>query len=307
MRESTQPTGGLVYFQQHHEKPWVRIGHTGVDNGRERNQPDFELIGLRPGFEEDEKRLHGYFRPHLVGRDQSTYSGEEIENYVLWLTDMGMLVQTRQEATQLPDAPLEAWHPQLMQFDIKGNPTLFTSRPLGERIEAVRNDLVHLSSSSDEWETPIDMLERARRTMGSIDTDPASNPHAQQNVQAAIWYHRSRSGLAPQHPWWGNVWLNPPYGTLAKSFVERLIKELESGSVTQAITCLNINSVSALWFQTVWNSATAHAISVGRPNFVNMSRSHSSPSKGIILSYFGDNPERFNKEFANWRLVGVLC
>lgn len=66
------------------------------------------------------------------------------------------------------------------------------------------------SSESNEWYTPLKYIEAARAVMGGIDLDPASNESAQQWIKAKQFYIKDDDGL--HKPWYGRLWLNPPYG-----------------------------------------------------------------------------------------------
>jgi hypothetical protein len=186
--------------------------------------------------------------------------------------------------------------------DRTGQPVLYDPGEweLHERPEQP-SDLSWLSSKSDEWWTPKPVIELARETMGSIDTDPASNEHANKIIKAKTYYTIDNSGLHPDNLWSGNVWLNPPYGSnkdeSARCFVARLRSELLAGNVSQAVTCLNLNSACAHWFDTVWEHASTHCIWRGRINFYNLSEEKTSPSKGSIISYLGPHPGRFRTIF----------
>lgn len=70
--------------------------------------------------------------------------------------------------------------------------------------------------------------------MGSIDTDPASSPEFNANIGALRIYTENQSGLDPIAQWLGCIFLNPP-GGLVSDFWARLIREILSGSATQAI------------------------------------------------------------------------
>jgi len=117
--------------------------------------------------------------------------------------------------------------------------------------------LHHLQmSESNEWYTPPEVIEIARLTMGHIDLDPASNPIAQQWIQATRCLTQSDDGLSL--PWYGNIWLNMPYGWhpgTRKSSVDIWARNLNlqifSGSVEQACVLvggrhLNLPGVQAL-------------------------------------------------------------
>ena len=54
--------------------------------------------------------------------------------------------------------------------------------------------------------------------MGGIDLDPASCAEANKIVQAKQFYSQRDDGL--KQPWFGRIWLNPPYGRFAPKFVE---------------------------------------------------------------------------------------
>ena len=69
-----------------------------------------------------------------------------------------------------------------------------------------------ISSESNEWYTPPEIIERARRALGGeIDLDPASNAIAQQWIKTKRFYTQEDDGMIQS--WESNaVWLNPPYG-----------------------------------------------------------------------------------------------
>ena len=81
----------------------------------------------------------------------------------------------------------------------------------------------HSLNEDDEYNTPAEYIESARKVMGSIDCDPASNDIAQETVQAGIYYTIDNSGL--EQPWTDNVWLNPPYSRIINDFAEMLVKQ----------------------------------------------------------------------------------
>lgn len=96
-----------------------------------------------------------------------------------------------------------------------------------------------LSSESNEWYTPPDIIEQVRSLMGDIYLDPASNATAQQWIQAKTWYSIAEDGF--NKPWYGRLWLNPPYGIKGKSnhgaseWILKAIAHYEAGEVTQAV------------------------------------------------------------------------
>jgi hypothetical protein len=77
----------------------------------------------------------------------------------------------------------------------------------------------------NEFYTPSHIIEIARACMGGIDLDPASCAVANETVKAATFYDIKQDGL--KKPWFGRVWLNPPYGKFWPQFVRRAVEELK--------------------------------------------------------------------------------
>lgn len=302
----------FVYFQQHETKPWIRVGFTNGGGRREDAQDEYEPVAVIQGSYGDETRLHELFDEDRVPRkSRSTYQGERIHNYVCWLLQRGFAGRNRTDAENLPALPFAVWSPETQRNEHRnGQLSIDAAMPPRERVNYARSDLSHLSSESDDWFTPRELIEAARDAMGSIDLDPASCITAQSVIRAGRFYTKAIDGLRTDLPWAGSVWLNPPYGrgdSSAGAFVERLVKEFRAGSVSQAITCLNLQSASANWFQPIWDHATVHVVCHGRPNFWRMDKESSQPTKGIICSYFGHRVDDFARSFAHLgRIVTIL-
>jgi ParB family chromosome partitioning protein len=99
----------------------------------------------------------------------------------------------------------------------------------------------------DEWYSPAEHVEMARRVMGGIDLDPASCELAQQTVKATRYLTATDDGLA--HEWHGRIWINPPYSRgLITRFADKLIEEWRAGRVQQAIALVNAHP-DGRWFQ----------------------------------------------------------
>lgn len=155
------------------------------------------------------------------------------------------------------------------------------------------------SSESAEWYTPAPYVEAARELMGAIDIDPASNPFANEVVQAATYYTWKDNGLSKRWP--GRIWLNPPYGVDGPRFIARLIEQYQSGVTTEAVLLVNANT-EAKWFQPLYEYLicfTNHRI-----RFYNHSGASSQPTQGNALVYFGNQKRRFIEVFKQF---GVVC
>jgi hypothetical protein len=71
--------------------------------------------------------------------------------------------------------------------------------------------------ASHEWYTPPWVFERLGL---EFDLDPASPPLGLDWVPAKNYYCKLEDGLA--QPWYGRVWLNPPYGPNTKPWIEKM-------------------------------------------------------------------------------------
>lgn len=118
-----------------------------------------------------------------------------------------------------------------------------------------------VQEKSNEWYTPARYIEAARRVMGGIDLDPASCELANRTVKAMRYYTKEQNGLLL--PWYGNVWLNPPYGlvtpglrgstkSLQRNFAIELHKRYQMQEIAQAILLLLGASLCMPWFIPFW-------------------------------------------------------
>jgi len=72
------------------------------------------------------------------------------------------------------------------------------------------DQLINQNSGKTEYGTPLEILERASNTMGGIDLDPASSAKFNKFVGAVRYRDKNHDGLKVK--WYGNVWMNHPYG-----------------------------------------------------------------------------------------------
>ena len=98
----------------------------------------------------------------------------------------------------------------------------------------------------NEWHTPEKYIEAARKVLGEIDLDPASSDIAQDS-QGQILFTAEQNGLNKE--WRGKVWLNPPDAQPLGIWrsIEKLVDELVSGKVTEAILLTHNYSDTAWW------------------------------------------------------------
>lgn len=106
----------------------------------------------------------------------------------------------------------------------------------------------------DEWLTPPEII----TSLGAFDLDPAS-PVNRPWPTAKQHYTAYDNGLIK--PWLGRVWLNPPYGKECVRFMRRLA---DHGN---GIALICARTETEMFFDTVWNRATAIFFFKGRLTF----------------------------------------
>jgi ParB family chromosome partitioning protein len=159
--------------------------------------------------------------------------------------------------------------------------------------------------AGDSWGTPPEWIDLARKTMGDIDLDPASNNEAQQVVNAKRFFTKDTNGL--EQTWSGRVWMNPPYSQpLVTQFAEKLVASIESGEVTQACVLVN-NATDARFLQLMLARCSAALFPRGRIPFLipGSGESLTGTRQGQAFLYFGPNVDGFAEHAKALGWVGV--
>lgn len=160
---------------------------------------------------------------------------------------------------------------------------------------------VAYNGGENEWYTPAEYIEAARKAMDGIDLDPASSAKAQETVKAAHYFTKETDGLA--QAWHGNVWMNPPYAQpLIGQFVEKLCRAYGDGDVQAAITLVN-NGTETGWGQQLLESATAVVFPKSRIRFLDPEGKPGAPLQGQMFVYFGGHANNFGREFSRYGVV----
>lgn len=169
----------------------------------------------------------------------------------------------------------------------------------------------NMDASSPDWGTPEWLCGFARTVMGYIDLDPASTERHNQRVQAGEFYTQEDNGLTK--PWYGNVWLNPPYSRgVIDQFVDKFLYEwnvskTETTSrarmVRQGMLLVN-NATETRWFHRLLRQKPMLLLFSGRVAYVDAKDKEISGNRNAqVLFYFGNNKTRFVDVF---RREGVI-
>jgi len=158
---------------------------------------------------------------------------------------------------------------------------------------------VSQATGESEWNTPPEYIESARKLMGKIDLDPASNKQAQKNIKAEVYYTKEKNGLTK--PWAGNVWMNPPYSQpLVKDFCNTLVKKYNAGEINQACVLIN-NATETEFFQNMLKVCTAVCFIKGRVKFIDKNgEATGTPLQGQVIIYFGNESKKFKDLFSKY-------
>lgn len=167
-------------------------------------------------------------------------------------------------------------------------------------VESIAKPHVSHNGGENEWYTPSEFIEAARKTMGSIDTDPASSEIANRTVQAKIFYTKETNGL--EQVWTGNVWMNPPYAQpLIQQFTDVFLEKLDS-EFEQGIILVN-NATETSWFQSLLEYTSAICFIKTRVKFLDPQGNPGAPLQGQAVLYFGKNIAGFTKSFERFGKV----
>ena len=107
------------------------------------------------------------------------------------------------------------------------------------------------STTSDDYWTPKWIFD----ALGvEFDLDVACPPDGPPHTPAKAWYSQETDGLAS--PWFGNVWMNPPYSN-PTPWVHKWIEHAKGFAL---LPCSN-----GLWFFELWHNINTACINV-RPD-----------------------------------------
>jgi hypothetical protein len=159
------------------------------------------------------------------------------------------------------------------------------------------NPHVANNSGQNEWYTPPEYIEAARRVMGHIALDPATSITAQRTVRASVYFTAEHDGLA--HDWFGPIWMNPPYSQpLIGQFIDKLT-DTDAESI-----CLVNNGTETVWGQKLLRASDAVCFPAGRIRFIDPDGNPSgAPLQGQMITYRGPSTARFTDEFATFGTV----
>jgi hypothetical protein len=139
-------------------------------------------------------------------------------------------------------------------------------------------------NGKDEWLTPPEII----RALGEFDLDPCA-PVERSWDMAKQHYTKLDDGLSK--PWFGRVWLNPPYGNQTARWLRRLAEHGNGIALTFART------ETRLFFPTIWEKADAILFLRGRLRFYNRdgTQGKSAGAPSCLIAYGVENAEALRR------------
>lgn len=162
--------------------------------------------------------------------------------------------------------------------------------------------LINQDSGITEYYTPQRIVDAARNVMGGIDLDPASSAAANERVRATRFFTEADDGLKQE--WTGRVWMNHPFQRGRNHlWVNKLCESYTYGAVTEAC-CITFASTSEKWFAPLL--FYPQCFIVGRVNYLLPDGTvKKGVTKGSVVTYFGENVDRFRDMFEPMGVVKV--
>lgn len=298
----------MLYFMDAHGKE-IKVGYTHEDrldgdrlSSHKRN--GLEPIAVMRGDRADERELKKALREFVIRGEEWLTPDPRIWDYIDWLVRNRYAV-VDDNVSNLPSIPQHVWMYRKdlpYKQDHNGQLDIFGALSPKERLKRFAAVAYH-HSFTDDWYTERQWVERARRTMGSIDLDPATCAGTNALfIKAPTFYTKEVDGLSRHLPWFGNVWLNPPYGDLAKRFFVRMRDEYEAGNIISCVTCCSINAMTSIWFhETVGRVASGFYIHRGRIDFLKAGTltKGDAVNQGTLIAYVGSDVDSFRMAFAD--------
>jgi hypothetical protein len=213
------------------------------------------------------------------------------------LNDMGISYDLSSHAQSLASIPEDEFEATLAEHrEEQQAVTGRTMEKLAGRAHVTNN------SGNNEWYTPSEYVEAARKVMGGIDCDPASSEIANQTVNAKIFFTSKQDGL--KQKWTGRVWMNPPYAQpLIHEFCTAARDKYLSGEIKEACVLVN-NATDTAWFQILAHVCRSICFVKSRIRFLDLNGNPSgAPLQGQAIIYIGEKPKEFNKEFSSKGIV----
>jgi hypothetical protein len=143
------------------------------------------------------------------------------------------------------------------------------------------------SSGSYGWQTPRGLLARLYKVVGMFDVDPCSPTGGKRGapVKARVRYTVEDDGLVL--PWFGRVFVNPPYGRELPLWVAKAAREVQQGCAAVVVLLMPARTDTAYWHTYIAGTAWIFFLR-GRLRFSEGEQAAPFPSALVV---WGGTPE----------------
>ncbi len=163
------------------------------------------------------------------------------------------------------------------------------------------HQLINQTSGDFEWYTPPEIIAAARRCMGGIGLDPFSSAAANKRVQADRYFTPKDDGF--EQTWDAlTVWCNHPFG---RDYNDRAVKKMvaeEQLGAFREMCCITYACTSEKWFQPLLQRPQCF-LSPRTNYYLPDGTLKKGVTKGSVVTYFGNKPAAFLKEFSVFGVV----
>lgn len=135
------------------------------------------------------------------------------------------------------------------------------------------------------WETPAALLATLHSVFGKFDLDPCAPRKTRTRVGACMHFVEADDGLSL--PWFGVVFVNPPYGRGLGTWVEKARMEVERGRARTVVALIPARPDTSYFHEHVAGRAAVYFLK-GRLKFGDGVQSAPFPS---ALAIWGAEPE----------------
>ena len=139
------------------------------------------------------------------------------------------------------------------------------------------------SSGQQDWQTPPELLESLYTVFHRFDLDPCS-PTADRRrapVKAKVYFTADDDGLTV--PWFGTVFMNPPYGRELRHWVKKGRDEVDHGNAHTVVALIPARTDTTWWHDYIASQADVIFLR-GRLSFGQAGQSAPFPSALVIWS-----------------------
>lgn len=163
------------------------------------------------------------------------------------------------------------------------------------------HQLINSDSGNQEWYTPSEIIEAARKTMGVIKLDPFSCEQANKTVRANFYMTKEQDGWSSD--WLGaECWVNHPFSRENnKAIAAKVVSEHEKGA---EIVMITFAATSEAWFKPLLNFPQCFLH--GRTNYYDQNGNKvKGVTKGSVVTYLGNNLEGFIAAFKHLGTIKI--